>query len=208
MIRKRNLKSRKTTTTKRKKTKSCCCCCCSCSAGASSAAAPEAKRGFRTPAAWLVGAVAIFGCAYLFYSLPSTTQIYFLIAHGVGMIIYTAYGVRRSIAGRSAVLNASVASTGNDPPAVTLYFGPTDGGTNPAAWASSFPLDSLSSSPSRSVSPLAPLTTYFCRAAATNRWARGVVGRVRSWWLGARSTRRPWSSTAISSHQRPAIARS
>ena len=64
--------------------------------------APEAERKFRTPAAWLVGLVAIFGCAYLFYSLPQTTQIYFVCAHVVGLAIYLLYGSRRSVAGRTA----------------------------------------------------------------------------------------------------------
>src|SRR5687768_16048424 len=45
--------------------------------------APNAVRTFRTPLAWPVGLVAILGCGYLFYSLPSTTQLYFLIAHVV-----------------------------------------------------------------------------------------------------------------------------
>jgi APA family basic amino acid/polyamine antiporter len=61
--------------------------------------APDMERKFRTPAAWLVGAIAIFGCAYLFYSLPRTTQIYFLCAHIFGLAIYFLYGSRRSVAG-------------------------------------------------------------------------------------------------------------
>jgi APA family basic amino acid/polyamine antiporter len=64
--------------------------------------APEAKRGFRTPLAWVVGAVAVLGCAYLFYSLPTSTQIYFLVAHLVGLAIYFLYGWRRSVAGRGS----------------------------------------------------------------------------------------------------------
>ena len=64
--------------------------------------APDAERKFRTPMPWLVGAVAILGCAYLFYSLPQTTQIYFAIAHVVGLAIYLIYGSRRSVAGRIA----------------------------------------------------------------------------------------------------------
>lgn len=63
--------------------------------------APQAERKFRTPLAWPVGLIAIVGCAYLFYSLPSTTQLYFLIAQGVGIGLYFAYGLRRSVAGRS-----------------------------------------------------------------------------------------------------------
>jgi APA family basic amino acid/polyamine antiporter len=63
--------------------------------------APDAPRTFRTPLPWVVGLVAILGCAYLFYSLPQTTQIYFLIAQIVGLGIYLAYGSRHSLAGRA-----------------------------------------------------------------------------------------------------------
>jgi len=64
--------------------------------------APDAPRKFRTPAAWPVGIVGILGCAYLLYSLPQMTQIWFLCAHAVGLVIYFAYGARRSVAGRAA----------------------------------------------------------------------------------------------------------
>ena len=63
---------------------------------------PNATRKFRTPLAWPVGLVAILGCAYLIYSLPRTTQIYFLIAHIVGLAFYFLYAGRHSIAGRRA----------------------------------------------------------------------------------------------------------
>jgi len=73
--------------------------------------ARDAPRTFRTPLPWLVGIIAIGGCAYLFYSLPGTTQLYFLIAHIVGLGLYLAYGYRRSVAGKAdqAGLNAPVA---------------------------------------------------------------------------------------------------
>ncbi len=64
--------------------------------------APDAPRTFRTPLPWVVGLFAILGCAYLFYSLPRTTQLYFLGAHVVGLAIYLAYGSRHSLAGRPA----------------------------------------------------------------------------------------------------------
>jgi len=64
--------------------------------------APDAPRRFRTPLPWLVGLVAILGCAYLFYSLPSSTQRWFLVAHLVGLGLYLAYGARKSVAGRTA----------------------------------------------------------------------------------------------------------
>jgi len=63
---------------------------------------PAAARGFRTPWAWPVGIVAILGCLYLFYSLPQTTQLWFLGAHIFGFAIYFLYGARRSVAGRLA----------------------------------------------------------------------------------------------------------
>jgi len=61
--------------------------------------APDAPRRFRTPLAWPVGIFAILGCLYLLYSLPRTTQLWFLGAHVVGILIYLAYGARRSAAG-------------------------------------------------------------------------------------------------------------
>jgi APA family basic amino acid/polyamine antiporter len=64
--------------------------------------APDAPRLFRTPLWWLVGAIAVLGCAYLFFSLPSTTQLYFLIWNVAGIVIYFAYArprvTRRGVA--------------------------------------------------------------------------------------------------------------
>jgi APA family basic amino acid/polyamine antiporter len=64
--------------------------------------APDAPRKFTTPLPWVVGMIAILGCAYLFYSLPRTTQIYFLVAHVVGLAFYLLYGARRSVASQAA----------------------------------------------------------------------------------------------------------
>lgn len=50
--------------------------------------APFARRGYRAPAAWLVGPVAIAGCFYLFASLPSITQIWFLGWNGAVALAY------------------------------------------------------------------------------------------------------------------------
>jgi APA family basic amino acid/polyamine antiporter len=61
--------------------------------------APEAERRFRTPLPWVVGLGAIFGCAYLFYSLPHFTKIWFLMWNLAGLVVYFAYGARRSVAG-------------------------------------------------------------------------------------------------------------
>jgi APA family basic amino acid/polyamine antiporter len=56
--------------------------------------APDAARPFRVPLAPVVGAVAILGCLYLFWSLPSTTQLYFLIWNVNGLAIYFASRAR------------------------------------------------------------------------------------------------------------------
>ena len=58
--------------------------------------APDMPRPFRTPAAPIVGLICIGGCAYLFLSLPSKTQIYFLFWNLVGLLVYACYGIRRS----------------------------------------------------------------------------------------------------------------
>ncbi|MFL9840615.1 amino acid permease [Sphingomonas sp. ST-64] len=53
--------------------------------------APDAPRTFRTPLWWLVGAIAVLGCAYLFISLPAKTQLYFLLWNLLGVVIYFTY---------------------------------------------------------------------------------------------------------------------
>jgi APA family basic amino acid/polyamine antiporter len=57
---------------------------------------PGLKRPFRMPAAWPVGLFGILGCSYLLYSLPQRTQIFFLAAHGVGLLVYLLYGYRKN----------------------------------------------------------------------------------------------------------------
>ena len=61
--------------------------------------APDMPRAFRVPAVWLVGLVAIGGCAYLFVSLPARTQLYCLYWNLFGLAVYLAYGMARSRAG-------------------------------------------------------------------------------------------------------------
>ena len=57
--------------------------------------APDMARPFRTPAAWVVGAGAILGCLYLFVSLPTRTQLWFLGWNLVGLAVYFLYARRR-----------------------------------------------------------------------------------------------------------------
>lgn len=55
---------------------------------------PQTERKFRAPLAWVVGPVGILGCLYLFYSLPSRTQLFFLTAQVIGLVLYAIYGSR------------------------------------------------------------------------------------------------------------------
>ena len=55
---------------------------------------PEPKRKFRAPLPWLVGLVGILGCLYLFISLPNRTQIFFVCAQVIGLVLYAIYGSR------------------------------------------------------------------------------------------------------------------
>ncbi|HEY1145408.1 MAG TPA: amino acid permease, partial [Allosphingosinicella sp.] len=75
--------------------------------------APEAPRGYRTPAAWLVGSVAILGCVYLFASLPQQTQLWFLAWNVLGLGLYLGYGSRFGLAAAEAPeeATASMASS-------------------------------------------------------------------------------------------------
>jgi len=58
---------------------------------------PNRPRVFRTPMAWVVGPLAIFGCLYLFWSLPHSTQKWFLVWNVVGVIVYVLYSRRASL---------------------------------------------------------------------------------------------------------------
>jgi hypothetical protein len=72
------------------------------------------------------------------------------------------------IAATTATAGATVTSAGSVPPAVTVYFGPSDGGTDPANWASSTSLDSFTGSSTTVLAGLAPATPHYFRAYAEN----------------------------------------
>lgn len=62
---------------------------------------PGRERKFRTPLAWIVGPIAIGGCLYLFFSLPRSTQLWFLVWNVLGLVVYVAYSRRNAVLGKS-----------------------------------------------------------------------------------------------------------
>src|SRR3546814_19317197 len=63
--------------------------------------APAAPRTFRAPLPWLVGGVAVFGCIYLFFSLPVQTQPWFAAWNIGGLGVYFLYARRNACVGCS-----------------------------------------------------------------------------------------------------------
>jgi len=59
--------------------------------------APQRPRVFRTPAAWLIGPLAILGCTYLFFSLPVITWLWFLLWNAIGVVVYLVYARHSSV---------------------------------------------------------------------------------------------------------------
>ncbi|GEM_PF-5579508 len=68
----------------------------------------------------------------------------------------------------SALLSGQVLSLGNDAPTVTLYYGPSNGGTTPGAWANSIGLGTQVGRFARVISGLSPNATYYFSAQASN----------------------------------------
>ena len=67
---------------------------------------PQLPRLFKCPQPYLVGTLTILGCAYLLFSLPSTTLVRFGAWNVIGLVAYCLYGRTRS----EAALEAEIAS--------------------------------------------------------------------------------------------------
>ncbi len=62
---------------------------------------PETERKFRAPMPWVIGLIGIGGCLYLFVSLPIRTQLFFVTAQVIGLVLYAIYGSRAAERARS-----------------------------------------------------------------------------------------------------------
>ena len=73
------------------------------------------------------------------------------------------------VASTTATLNGSVTDVGDGAPTITIFYGTSDGGTEPSAWDASTNLSGTQSGFfSATVSSLAPSQSYFFTARATN----------------------------------------
>ncbi|MFZ5749356.1 MAG: amino acid permease [Pseudomonadota bacterium] len=64
---------------------------------------PTRKRPFRTPLVWVVAPLAAIGCLGLYFNLPTDAMLVLPIWGGVGLVIYFAYGFRKSHVGRGII---------------------------------------------------------------------------------------------------------
>jgi basic amino acid/polyamine antiporter, APA family len=74
---------------------------------------PNRKRPFKTPLIWVFAPLSAIGCAFLFWNLPHDAKMVLPIWGAVGLLIYFAYGVRKSHVGRGLV---EVHETDSDAP--------------------------------------------------------------------------------------------
>ena len=68
---------------------------------------PDRIRKFKAPLPWVIGIGGILGCLYLFISLPTKTQLFFLAAQGIGLILYVIYGHGAAAKARAQVQAAA-----------------------------------------------------------------------------------------------------
>lgn len=73
-----------------------------------------------------------------------------------------------AISANSASIAGKVLSTGGDPPSITMFYGPVNGGTNPSAWSNSISVGIQGGSFIRGIFGLNANATYFFSARAVN----------------------------------------
>ena len=96
------------------------------------------------------------------YGLPAGT---FTTANGAPTVANIA---ATNVVASGATIGGQIVATGGLTPNLTLYYGPTDGGTTPGSWASSVNLGAVATSATTTLTGLTINTQYFFRAFATH----------------------------------------
>ncbi len=128
----------------------------------------------RTTLEGLTGATTYYFRARAGTSWAATSGMFTTLAPHVPVV---ANQPATGLTGTTAVLRGEVRQNGNDDPRITIYYGPTDGGTDPAEWAEARSLGPDGGEFSVFVSGLTEETTYYFRSHAANAageaWAAG-----------------------------------
>lgn len=110
--------------------------------------------------------------------LSYCTQVYVVVGYTILTAPTITISAATNVEATTATLNGSVTATGGENPTVTVYWGTTNGGTNPASWQNS----GAPTSPGqpqgvasfyKNVGSLATGTTYYFSAKATNSGGTG-----------------------------------
>ncbi|HWH17448.1 MAG TPA: amino acid permease [Allosphingosinicella sp.] len=64
---------------------------------------PNRTRPFRVPALWLIAPLTILGCLFLFLNLPTEALVGLPLWGVIGLVVYFAYGYRKSHLGRGLI---------------------------------------------------------------------------------------------------------
>ncbi|HEV2209142.1 MAG TPA: PKD domain-containing protein [Verrucomicrobiae bacterium] len=102
------------------------------------------------------------------------------------------------VQGTFATLNGAVLATGGETPSVTVYYGTSDGGSNPANWAHSVVLGGENASFAQTVNGLSPTTSYFFTVSGVN--SAGTAWAMPSQSFTTQATNSPSSGTAVLTH--------
>jgi len=100
-----------------------------------------------------------------------------------------------SVQGSIATLNGKVVKPGGATPTVTLFYGPTDGGTTASSWANSISLGLQDGAFEQTITDLTPNSTFYFAAEAVN--AAGAGWGAPSEKFTTVATNFPWPYVAV-----------